>query len=432
MAFVVGPAWAEPQVHSLTVEDAVLLAIASNAHLLARQARVRGAREHESSATGRMLPSVHFFDEYEHYNSSFYLNLGALSSASPPTSTAPGFRIRGTDTNTLSVSADQPLLGLFPLSHERAARARAADATEADLESAQADVREAVEVGYLHLFEAKALEDIAKSSEDELADQVQVTRARVSAGELTNADLLRVQVAVANAKQQEILAHTQGQVAQARLLATLGLPTDAEDVEFVEPTSLLANAAETLPLKEAQRLAASARPELKQLRLQVESLDHTRRARLLSLLPDIDAEAAYNHLDGQLLVAPPNSVYVGLKANWNVWDWGATWHEQRAAAEQTNAAQHDLEDESRQIGLEVATSLAEAHAATSAVDVARETIASAEEAYRVTEALLKAGAATTTDLLDSQAALTQARLNLIHARYEQALAQVAVARSVGR
>ena len=49
----------------------------------------------------------------------------------------------------------------------------------------------------------------------------------------------------------------------------------------------------------------------------------------------------------------------------------------------------------------------------------------------MTEALVKAGSATTTDLLDSQSALTQAKLNLVRARYEQAIARVSVKRAIG-
>jgi outer membrane protein len=293
-------------------------------------------------------------------------------------------------------------------------------------------VKEAVEVGYLNLFEARALEDIAKSSEAELADQVQVTKARVAAGVLTNADALRVQVAVANAKQQEILAHTQGEVARARLLGTLGLPPGNDAVDFAEPKTLLAHAKAALPLlRDAQHQASLARPELKQLKLQVESLEHAKKGRTYSLLPDIDAEAAYNRLDGEIL-APTNAAFVGFKVNWNVWEWGSTWYAQRAAGEQADALRYDLQNQNNQIGVEVASDLAQARAATNAVDVAQDTIASAEEAYRVTEALLKAGSATTTDLLDAQSALTTARLNLTRAQYEQAMAQVTLAHGIGK
>ena len=45
--------------------------------------------------------------------------------------------------------------------------------------------------------------------------------------------------------------------------------------------------------------------------------------------------------------------------------------------------------------------------------------------------LLKAGAATTTDLLESESALTQARLNLTRAEYDLVLSDVAMAHATG-
>jgi outer membrane protein len=405
----------------LTVEQAVEIAMQSNPHLLALKDNVRGGHDVARSAEARMLPSVHVSNEYQHWDSDFTIAFG-------PTN----FTVRDQDTNSFVAAVDQPLLGLFHLSHDYSAQARAAEAGEAQYLAARAELKEAVEVGYLRLFEAKALEDIARASEAELAEEVQVTKARLDAGVLTNADLLRVQVAVANAKQQEILAHTQGQVARANLLGALGAPADGGDIQFAEPKTLLARARGALPaLGDAQRQALTARPEVKQRHLQVESADHEHSARLLSLLPEVNAEGAYSRLDGQPF-QPQNAAFVGVKLQWPIWEWGASWYAQRAAGERVHAAQHELESEGRQIGVEVASDLAQAQAATSAVDVAEQTIASAEEAFRVTGALLKAGSATTTDLLDSQSALTQARLYLTRAQYEQAIAQVALAKSVGR
>jgi outer membrane protein TolC len=81
--------------------------------------------------------------------------------------------------------------------------------------------------------------------------------------------------------------------------------------------------------------------------------------------------------------------------------------------------------------VEVSGRLAAVRAAASAITVGRTATASAEEAYRVTEALLKAGSATTTDLLDAQAALTAARANLARAGYSYALRRVNLARATG-
>ncbi len=166
----------------------------------------------------------------------------------------------------------------------------------------------------------------------------------------------------------------------------------------------------------------AARPEIRERRFQVQAADHEHSARWLAMLPEVDAQAGYSHLDGQPF-SPTNAAFVGVKVQWPVWEWEASYYAQRAAAEQTRAAEHELKSQRSQVDVEVASDLAQAQAASSAVEVAQETIASAEEAYRVTGALLKAGSATTTDLLDAHAALTQAGLSLTRAQYEQAVAQ---------
>ena len=79
----------------------------------------------------------------------------------------------------------------------------------------------------------------------------------------------------------------------------------------------------------------------------------------------------------------------------------------------------------------VQTKTAQTQAAGVVVDVAQQAIGSAKEAYRVTQALLQAGSATTTDLLDAQSAFLTARLNLARAQYELAIQRVALARAMG-
>ena len=134
--------------------------------------------------------------------------------------------------------------------------------------------------------------------------------------------------------------------------------------------------------------------------------------------------------DGQVF-APKNSGYVGVKASWPIWEWGAAWEARNAAAAQADAAKADLDAERRRVQVEVTSRAAQLEAAASAVDVAKEAILSAEEAYRVMQVSVGAGAATVTDLLDAQSALTGARLNATRARYERAIAKVALDRATG-
>jgi outer membrane protein TolC len=418
-AFCSSSASAEERV--LTVEQAVQLVEQKNPRVLEFLAKSRGGRDLARSAGGKMLPSFHVTEEYQHWDRAYALPFSGSV-----------FPVRDQNTNALVVSGDQPLLGLLHLSHEHDSQSRMAEVTEAELETARADLKATVEAQYLHLFEAKALEEVAQASQRELSEQVAVTQAKLDAGVLTTADLLRVQVAVANARQQEIQARSQEEIARANLLGAVGLPQDDVTTRFSEPKSLLARARESPPnLPSAESQALSLRPELKEKHLYVDALHHTEKAHLFSMLPEVDAEAAYLRTDGSIF-NPANAGFVGVKASWAIFEWGASWYAHEAAVEQTEAARRDTESEERQIGIEVSSDLSQARASAAVVDVARQTITSAEEAYRVTQALLKAGSATTTDLLDAEAALTQARLNLTRAQYEQAVANVTLDRSLGR
>ena len=121
----------------------------------------------------------------------------------------------------------------------------------------------------------------------------------------------------------------------------------------------------------------------------------TSRARLYALLPEADSVLVYRRTDGQEFL-PKDSGYVGINAAWTIWEWGASFYFHRTAVAQARVAAAQTADVERQVTLEAATRLAQLKAARSAVDVASASIASAEEAWRVMEAQVKVGSATTT------------------------------------
>jgi outer membrane protein TolC len=405
----------------ITVDEAVAMAMAQNAALQAARARLEAGQAAASSTARRLAPAIHLGDEYQHYNSTFDAAISPVAS----------FRVRGRDTNMFTVAADQPLLGLLRLSADYSGQQESAEAGAAQVESAELSLRQAVETLYLRVFEARALEGTALASERELNDRLDVARAQLATGVLTEADVLRVQVAAANARQQAIQAHSQELVSRAGLLALMGLAADDAGVTFVEPKSLLESGQKRPEPSAAQDQALSGRPEILQTRLSLKAGEHQQRARLYALLPEIDLEGAYLRSYGQVIV-PTNSEFIGLKAQWAIWEWGASYAAYRASRAQARAAAFDLENQKQQVRAEVTSGMAQLDAAASAISVAEQTIDSAREAYRVTDAQLQAGTATTTDLLEAQSALTQARLNYLRAQYELAISRVNLRRALGR
>jgi outer membrane protein len=419
IGFVSAVAWsgtALAQTRSLDIDDVLRMARESDPALRASRAHAGAADEQRSSARGRLLPVISVYDEYQHWDSPFEIGFGGAT-----------VRARNEDTNTFTASLSQPLLGLLRRVQDFDARASTAEARDAGTRVVEANLKEALESHYLRLFEAHAMQAIAKASQAELQQQVSSTQVKVAAGTLTKADLLRVQVALGNAQQQEIVATTAQTVARASLLSAIGLSPDDTSVEFKEPTRLLEQGRRS---PSTGSTTAEQRPEIVQARLDAEAAHHEERSRFYALLPEVDLEAAYQRVDGQVF-APKNAAFIGVKAAWPIWEWGSTQAAHAAAEQEEVAARANVDGALRQVQVELTSRRAELAAADHAVNLARDTVASAEEAYRVMDAVVRVGSGTTTDLLDSQSALTQARLRLTHSEYERAISYVQLERASG-
>jgi outer membrane protein len=404
----------------LTVEQAADLAVTVSPALRSARARSHANEDQAKSMRGRLLPTVNVSDEWQRWDSTFEPSLGPGAS----------LRARDLNTNMFVVSAGQPLLGLLHLSSDHGALTASAQATAYDVKTLEANLREDIRTQFIRMFEAHALAGVARASQAQLGEQLVVAKEKLSAGVLTPADVLRLNVAVANAKQQEIQADAAEQVARTSLLLALGQEAQDTTIEFVEPTT--PDSVENVDgdLRRLLAKAVASRSEIRSADLVARSADRGARSRAYALLPDVDLEAGYLHSTGQTFVKT-NSAFVGLKANWQIWDWGARWYQHRQADAQAEAAREQARETRRRVETEVAAKLANVKATASALDTGRTAIGSAEEAYRVTTVLLGAGSANTTDLLDAQSALTQARLNFARSRYEYALARMQLERALG-
>jgi len=408
----------------LTVEQAVQEAFRVNDQLRAAQARAEAAGDTSRSVRGNLLPALSATEQWQHYDAPFVINLSGQPGQ--------GVTVRNINANTLGVAANQPLLGLVRLGFGLASANHSADASHSDAQAVAASLGEQVRTTYLRLFEALAQQSIAQTSVEQLQKQVQDAEARYRAGTITNADLLRFKTAAANAQQQFIQAQTEALVDRQALLTYLARNPEDPSIEFVEPEELERVAAEPVPqpVDSLINQSLAERPEVRRAQSQAEAARDNDKAAYAALLPELNVQAAYQWTKGQLFF-PENSAYIGVLVSWPFWNWGATYYAARSAEQQANAAEALSQDARRQAAYEVSSRYVQLKAQFVAVQVAETAIASAEEAYRVTDAQVRAGIGTTTDLLDAQSALTTARLNLARARYERAVARVALDRAVG-
>ena len=409
---------------TLTIDEAVNEALRVNDQLKAVRYRAEGAEDTARSARGRLLPALSASDTWQHWDGPFVISLG------PPGTPSSGLVARNINTNVFTVAAQQPILGLLHRERDLKAASASADASRADEQDAQSQIAEQVRATYLRHFGSRAGVAIAEASIEQLQKQVQDAQARYNAGTITKADLLRFQTAVANAQQLRIQQATLAQTARQALLTLLARNPEDPTVEFVEPVDLEKQAAVRPPesVDELINRALKNRPEVARAQKEAEAARANGQARMWALLPEVDVQAAYSNVRGQVF-QPENASFIGVVSSWPFFTWGTRWYAAQSAQRQADASASLLENTRKQVAFDVSSKAVQLDAQFVAVQVAETAIASAEEAYRVTTAQVSAGTATTTDLLDAQSALTTARANLARAQYDRAIARVALDRA---
>jgi outer membrane protein TolC len=185
-----------------------------------------------------------------------------------------------------------------------------------------------------------------------------------------------------------------------------------------------------MTLEQAEEKAAADRIELKEVEKKIEESNKGVRLATAKLLPRLNLTGSYAHNQGSQFTQK-DAVYVGAFANWDAWDWGTTTNGISAAKAKMRQAiiarekiEHAVRLEARQAYVNVST-------AAEAIVVAHAAVAHAEDNYRLVSKRYDANAATSFDVIDAEALLTQARAEGETSTYDYLIARAALARAIG-
>jgi outer membrane protein TolC len=402
----------------LTFQGAIDLSLNKNPDIAVAQESVASAEAHVSGQKAKRWVALGVNAAVNRWREPYALAFGGMN-----------FTLHEDLTTTTVVGLNQPLTGLAYFSELVGAAEHDAASTRHDYDKVRLDTAYNTASAYIRLLEARANANVAHHSvrdiDSELAQALQLRKADT----YTDIDVLRFQSAKAAADTAALRADSAVEQQLASLVIQLGLH-DGVALDITDDLPVPAPAM-AMTLEQAQARALSARPELRSARERIASAENLRIAAKERYLPDIRAVAVWQHFTGVQPFQPEDEEYVGLTAQWNVWDWGAT-HDAVLEAEraQTKATlqSNALVD---QVKLDVRRKWLDAKTQFDSLAVAEQQQTTAEEAYRLQKVKLDNAAATTTDVLDAQTDVVRARVAFATARFDYYLALVALARSVG-
>jgi len=296
----------------------------------------------------------------------------------------------------------------------------------------------ATRVAYYDVLVAEQQIIVNEASVNLLERELQDQQRRFDAGTVPRFNVLRAEVAVANARPPLINARNQYRIAKNNLSNLLGfnLPRDVwQDIPLNLTDKLDANPYDVqLPAAIAQAL--ERRTELQALQktegLQRENVINARAG----YKPTVQAFAGWDWNSSEFSGGGTKAEYdgwvIGGRLNWNIFDGMLTYGKVVEAKAQLAHAKADLEDRSRQIELEVRTDYSSFVEAREVLESQQKVQEEAEESLRLARARAEAGTGTQLDVLDAETSLTQARTTQVQALHDYDVARARLERAIGQ
>ncbi len=277
---------------------------------------------------------------------------------------------------------------------------------------------------------------VQEQNVDLLREQLQTARNRFEAGAVSNFDVLRAEVAVANAQAPLIRARNQYRLAIDELRRTLGFinPTAGNVTKVPEFVGTLGFIPVSYDLENSIRTALSTRPELQRLAKIEEARAVGVTAQQSGYRPDLAVVGGYQMRkagDSNRFNDSDDGWTIGLQSNWAIFDGRATRGRVAQARSQLEQARLTTAEQTLAVEVEVRRALSSLQEGAELADAATKVVGQAEEALRLADARYAAGSATQLDVLETRVALTEARTNQIEANYRYNVALATLRRSVG-
>lgn len=297
----------------------------------------------------------------------------------------------------------------------------------AQVSAATADVKLAVADSYVEVLRARKAHGVATSNVQTLEALTRDTTSLFERELVPKNELLAVQVALADARQNELRAANAAEVAAAAYNRRLGTPLD-RPVELSEALAVPVELSQDLPALVEQ--AKSRRTELAAFDAQAEAYGQLARTERSRVLPQVALSGGYQYLENQFLDDETVGM-AGIGVQWALFDGGQS--RKRAAALDRNrrATEQQRADASSQFELQVRQAYLGIQESRQRVIVTAQAAEQADENLRIARERYTAGLGTQTQLLQAETLRVQALRNRDDASLDAGLAQLRLARAVG-
>lgn len=409
----------------LTQEAAVEFALAHNPAFMAAFTDVSASREKVNQAKAGFLPKVNGSYMYERWSQQPYVSIVGI----PEFQNVP-FALQ--NENLWDVEVVQPLFTGFELVSNYNASKAGLKVSKYNLQKARLDLTRDVRVAYLQTLLAQKLVRVASDNVRSLQVQKKNAEANYQQGVAARNDVLKADVALAEAVQTQRKTKKQLIVLRATLNQYLGIELDKK----IALSGIKEKNATVPAIDRLYEIAQAQRPEFLSLKESIKQAEYYRKAAEGEYYPHVSAFADYFR-EGQDFAGSnnpygnSNNTAVGLKVNWNFFEGGNT----RASVLEWDYRLKGLHERQtdllEKIDLQVKDALKQLEVARADIATSRTALKQAEENERITTLQYKEQVAIFLDVLNSEVFLVESRARYYQSVYGYEIAKAQLERAIG-
>jgi len=401
----------------MTLEEARNTALKENPDMVKSSSSIREADRGITEARGYLVPWLDGGAEYTRYGRENIVDLSFLG--------LPPLESQSQNNWKAYISLSQTLFNYGLWTNYDIAKLNLINA-EYGYDITKQNVLFEVDKSYYGVLQANSFKELSVETVEQYEVHLKDTEKQYKQGVVPKYDILRVEVELAQSKEDLVTANNNVDLSLAGFNKSMGISLESP----VNIKESLKYELWDIEYEDCLSYAMKNRPDLQQMDTLIEIADENITYARSEHYPTVDLSAVY-YTQNENAFQVPNDWYIKVSASVPIFHGYSITAKVEKAEEQLFQVEQDRELLRQQAELEVKQAYLNLKSSLEKIDVTSRSVILAEESMRMANVRYEGGVASISEVIDTQVALTQAKTNYINAVYDYDIARVTLEKAMG-